>query len=111
MTPANFLALSAVANVGTPVSAAFDGRFVRYATVQASFSDVAAAGSLVLQGSNDPGPTLTNWTAIPASAFAVTAGGVQLTPVALICHQFIRVAFARTAGAGTITANLHTLGE
>ncbi len=110
MTPSTFVALNAVTNTGTPVSAAYPADFVQFATVQAVFSDSAAAGSLQLQQSNDlTAPT--DWSPVAASAFAVTAGGTQVTPVAQLCAKWYRVAFARTAGAGTITARVHQQGD
>ena len=114
MTPATFVALNGVANTGALVaSAQLNGDFVQFATVQATFSDAAATGSLRLEQSNDPAnpPASTSWTPIAASAVAVTAGGTQMTPPVQLCSKWYRVGFARTAGAGTITARVHSQGD
>lgn len=111
MTPANPKILDAVANSGTVVSAAVDARFLWSATVQAAFTDGAAAGTLKLQSSNDPAAQ-THWNDIPSATASVASGATTTTPILStpLCYQWIRVAFASSGGAGTITAYLHTVG-
>ena len=111
MSPANVRAIDAAANTGTVTSAAFPAQFLIGATAQAFFTDNAAAGSLKLQGSNDPPiGTPTHWSDIQNSSAAVTAGATTCTPplAAYLCYQWIRVAFVSSGGAGTLSAHLHT---
>ena len=109
MSPANFLAIDAATNTGTVTSDAYPAQFLVGATAQASFTDNTAAGSLKLQGSNDP-KSPTNWSDIPSTATAVASGATTATPplAAYLCYQWIRVAFVRSGGAGTLSAYLHT---
>lgn len=111
MSPANFLAIDAVANSGTVTSSPIPAQFLIGATAQARFSANDAAGSLKLQGSNDPPiGTPTNWSDIQNSSAAVTAGATTSTPplAAYLCYQWIRVAFVSSGGTGTLSAMLHT---
>lgn len=104
---------AAVANPGSGnvLSVAVDSRFYINATVQAKFTDGSAAGTLKLQGSNDP-TAPTNWNDIPSMTSSVTSGATTTTPTTAtpLCFQWIRVVFASTGGSGTITANLHANG-
>lgn len=113
MRQANSQILSTVANTGTVASKAVPAEYLLGATVQATFTDNTAAGTLKLQGSNDPSTvTPTNWNDVPNSSIAVTAGATSCTPPlsAYLCYNWLRVVFVSSAGAGTITANLQTIG-
>lgn len=113
MRPVNYEAFVATANAGTVLGPAVDGRFIAFATAQAEFTDAAAAGTLKLQGSNDPyTATPTNWSDIPNASIAVAAGATTATPplAAPICYEWLRLVFVRSAGAGTINAFLHGWG-
>lgn len=103
--------LTAVANAGTVTSAAIDSRFRCGATVQAKFTDGSAAGTLKIQGSNDPNAP-TNWNDIPNMTATVASGATTCTPNTdvLLCYQWVRVVFVSSGGAGTISANLHMIG-
>jgi len=111
MESSNIHVFSTVANVGTVVSAAIPAKFTINATVQAKFTDAAAAGTLKLQASNDP-VNPTNWSDIVGSSIAVAAGATSLTPSLpnALSYQFIRAAFVRSAGAGTINAYMNAVG-
>lgn len=110
MSPANETAISAT-NTGTITSAAVVSRFVLAATAQAVFTDAAAAGTLKLQGSNDA-TSPTHWNDIANATTTVVAGATATTPLlaANLCYQWIRVVWTSSAGAGTVTVNLHTVG-
>lgn len=113
MRQANYQILNAVANSGTPASAAIQAEYLVGATCQATFTDNTAAGTLKLQGSNDPSNgTPTNWSDVPNSSISVASGATSCTPplAAPLCYNWIRVVFARSAGAGTISANMQTFG-
>ena len=103
--------LVSASNTGTVVSAAVDSRFRWGATVQAKFTDSSAAGTLKIQGSNDP-VAPTNWNDIPNMTASVTSGSTTATPNSDVplCYQFIRVVFVSSGGAGTVSANLHMIG-
>jgi hypothetical protein len=107
--------LKSVSNTGTVVSARIDASYLTMATVQATFTDAAAAGTLKLQGSNDVVPGTiqpTNWSDIPSTTATVTAGGTACTPptTAPFCYRWIRVVFVSSAGAGTLSANIMAVG-
>jgi hypothetical protein len=111
MLTANYKIFDAVLIAGSPVSIAIGSNNSFNATVQATFTDAAAAGTLKLQASNDPiNPT--NWSDITGASVVVVAGALVITPSVInhLCYQFIRAVFTRTAGAGTITAYLQTTG-
>jgi hypothetical protein len=112
MNTVNTPVFTAQANSGTVYSSAIDARFIQYATVQAEFTDSAAAGTLALQGSNDP-ISPSNWSAIPGYTATVSAGATTTTavPAQPLSYQFIRVSWVSTGGAGTLTANLHGWGQ
>jgi hypothetical protein len=111
MLTANYKIFDAVLIAGSPVSIAIGSNNSFNATVQATFTDAAAAGTLKLQSSNDPiNPT--HWNDITGASIAVAAGATVTTPGVAnhLCYPFIRAVFTRTAGAGTITAYLQTTG-
>lgn len=67
----------------------------------------SAAGTLILQASNDnldgSGQTTqpTNWAAIPSATVSVSGAGVYLVPYTQTCYQYIRAVYTNT-GTGTI---------
>lgn len=85
------------------------------ASFQAYFGDTQAAGTLQLQGSNDPCAfgnlavnfTPTNWTNIPTSGIqigsaTVTSGASVLCLLPVICYRWLRATWT-TTGTGTQT--------
>lgn len=97
-------------------SAAIDCSQMVTVSLQASFTDAAAAGTIKLQASNDhtnagnlPTFTPTNWSDIPTATATSAAGATVLIAATNVCYQFIRVVWTRTAGAGTFTATLKTV--
>jgi len=87
-------------------------------SAHAFFSDSTAAGTLVLQASDDPTqfgnlPSLvkiTDWITIPNTSQTVTAGSSVLIPSTEICYRWVRVLWTPSAGSGTISVNINTLG-
>lgn len=81
----------------------------------ASFSDGAAAGTLKVQGSNDPNGAgvfidwvPTNWVDVPSATVTVAAGATSLiAPIANMCYRWLRLVWTRTGGAGTLTVNIN----
>jgi hypothetical protein len=112
-------ALNAVSDATSQNSAAIDAQGLFRISCQAVFSDSTAAGSVKLQGSNDPSTannlpglqTPTHWSDIPNTSQTVTAGATVLVPATEISYRFVRVVFIQTTpGVGTITANVVALG-
>jgi len=88
-------------------------------SVIASFTDVAAAGTLKMQASNDLGSSngsFTNqfvptvWVDIAGAAATSAAGASIIIPKFDICYQYIRLVWTKTGGAGTYTVKLNMLG-
>lgn len=106
----NFPVFSAQANA-TANSAPILCRFLASASCQITFTDVAAAGTLKLQVSNDP-VNPTNWNDLANSSVTVAAGATSVTPplTPYLAYQYIRAVWTRTAGAGTMTAQFHAWG-
>lgn len=108
MNIVNNVALSAVANSGTVTSAAILSQFFTSMSAQAKFSDAAAAGTFKLQASNEVSSP-TNWNDIPNTSQTVASGATTLIPYTLMCYQWVRLVFASSGGAGTITARFKAL--
>lgn len=103
------------AGSGSINSTAVDARFYVNATCQAKFTDSSAAGTLKLQGSNDPTKPADNagtWTDIPSATVTVASGATSTVPNTSVplCFQWVRAVWSSTGGAGTFTANLHMNG-
>jgi hypothetical protein len=119
MLTINQVVINAVANNTTPAaSAPILANQIFNITAIATFSDGAAAGSLVLQGSNDPAkgldPSLfapTTWVTIPGASATVASGATTvLVPTNPVCYNWIRVSWTRTGAAGTLTVAVATQG-
>lgn len=102
---------AAVTNTGTVTSIAIDASYLISATVQAKFTDVAAAGTLKLQASND-NALPTNWNDIPNSSATVASGALTTTPpiAAPFSYRWIRAVFVSSGGAGTINGVMQGIG-
>ena len=75
----------------------------------------AAAGTLVLQASNDEtsvgyATVPTNWSNIPSATVTVSGAGAYLIPKLDVCYQFLRVSYTNT-GTGTISVVLKAIGD
>lgn len=118
LRPNNVILFSAQANTaGAKNSIVLDAQQIVSGSIQASFTDVAAAGTLLIQCSDDnpagllvtsagqPIPvnwnTLTNATA-NASA-VVAAGATTLISMQWVNCRWLRAQWTRSAGAGTLT--------
>lgn len=114
----NKVVMSAVANDGDKQSAAIDASQIYAMSIVGTYSDGAAAGTLKLQGSNDVPPDTvappafvpTNWADIAGGSIAVTAGGTMAAEKTSLCFRWVRVAWVRSAGAGTFTVRMNTQG-
>ena len=114
----NQLALNAIASASSTPSNPILAEDIFNITCNATFSDGAAAGTLSLQGSNDPkgnalAPNVvpTTWVTIPGATATVASGGATLLiPTNPVCYQWIRVLWAKSGGAGTVTAAIAAQG-
>lgn len=108
MKPVNETALNALSVAANQNSAAVDADFLWQATVQAVVTDAASAGTVKIQGSNDPvnvqlNQVPTNWANIANSTVTIAGAGVYLVPLTQLCHKSIRVTYTSTvAGVQTV---------
>lgn len=88
------------------------------ASFQASFADTSAAGTLVVQVSNDiPGAgylpntfTPTHWTTLTTTSVTVTAGASVVIPAIDLSYRWLRILYTSTAaGTSTMTVNMFAL--
>lgn len=89
-----------------------DARHLQKATVTAQFSDPTANGTLSLLFSNDPieWREPDDWQEVTS----VAANGITVDKIKLgsdVAYRWVKVTWTSTAGAGTITANLHCFGQ
>jgi len=112
MKPSNPIMINALSAASNKNSAAINATFMVYGSIQASFSDSAAAGTLVLQGSNDPeellpaGAPPINWVNLAGATATVVAGAsvnVGYVPYVTGSFRWLRAVWTHSAGAGTIT--------
>ncbi len=83
-------------------------------SIQVSFSDAGLAGTIVVQGSNDPlvltAPTTAAWVSL-ATATSITAGEGFMWTKSDGNYKAIRILWTRSAGTGTLTAWLELKTE
>lgn len=89
-----------------------DARHLLKATVSAQFTDPTANGTLTIWFSNDP----VEWREPEdwQEVVSVAANGVSVDLISVgsdVAYRWIKVTWTSTAGAGTITANLHCFGQ
>lgn len=107
-----------ISSASSSTSNAVDANQLVSASVQSSFSDTSAAGSVKLQASNDPAVgnrgnfVPTNWTDIPNTSSTITSGGSALVTIANMAYGYIRAVWTNTVlGAQTITTVPDTTGS
>lgn len=84
---------------------------------QATFSDSTAAGTLLVQMSNDMCAfsnlpqdfVVTHWSAYPSATTAVVAGVAAPIIIPQVCARWLRVVFTETT-PGTSTVNVNLFG-
>lgn len=100
-------------------SAKLDARQLYSLSVIIVSSSGSNAGTLKLQGSNDPCAfgnvaddfTPTNWVDIASATVTVASGAIGTFQVNPICYAWLRVVWTPTGGAaGTITVNVNGQG-
>lgn len=113
MRPNNPVLLNAVDATVTQYSAAVDAAFLYSGSFQAFFSNNSAAGTLYLQGTNEPWEELggnvlpSHWVNIPNASLVVASGVTVLSAAIQLGYRWVRVQWVPTGGsAGTkITCN------
>jgi hypothetical protein len=109
MRPNNPILFNAVANTGTKLSAAVDTSVMFTGSFQATFSDGTAAGTLVIQASNDPFEILPaneapqTWIDIANTSTSVASGASKLITVQTLNYRWIRAKWTQSGGSGTLT--------
>lgn len=103
-------------------SDAFEVRMMTKVAIVATVSGSAALnGTLKLQACVDHGQStgqgadtvtgLTNWVDIAGSTSTVTADGSTLWNLSEMGFKWVRLAYTRTAGTGTLAIRAHAKGE
>ena len=97
----------------TVTSAAIPALNLFACSVQIATTGSGAAGTLVLQASNDDSNASnfvpTNWAAVPTASVSVSGAGSFLIPKLDVCYQWLRVVYTNT-GSGTIQVVFKALG-
>lgn len=84
------------------------------ASFQAYFGDSTAAGTFVIQASNDEygvgylpaNFTPTNWTNIPNATATIVAGASAIISIDTLHYRWVRAIFTGSAGTTTINVNM-----
>lgn len=84
----------------------------------ASYSSDTLAGSLKFQASNDISTannlavdqTPSVWVDIPNASATVVAGASVIIPKIDLCYRWVRLVWTPSAGTGTLTVNIDSLG-
>lgn len=110
--------LSAV-DTASQNGAAIDAGQLISASFQAVFGDATAAGTFLIQASNDVPPaqiggqpawTPTNWTAIPNATATITSGASAIITITQLAYRWIRVVYTRSGGGSTtISVNMFAI--
>jgi hypothetical protein len=109
MKTSNVVLLSAVDGGVTEASAGISVGFYQDFTVHA-FTTGTAAGTLVIQGSNDVSATPSNWADVASTSAAMTSSTPYLKSVSNAPFEWIRVSYSGASGTGNLTARLKASG-
>jgi hypothetical protein len=104
-------AINGVSAAASVQSSALDASCLTSISAVATFTDSAAAGDIHFEVCNDP-TTPVNWILAPAASGKVTVstGGTVVCEITSLTYQWVRIAWVRSAGAGTVTVNLKASG-
>lgn len=105
------------AATGSITGAKIDSNQLMAASFQVVTGDVAVAGTVKIQASNDicndqyqPDQfTPTNWSDIPSATSTVAAGVGPLITINQLSYRWMRVVFTRTGGTTTINVNMFAI--
>lgn len=110
MKIANVALLSGTTGAATVNSSAVDSQFWQNVSVQAVATGTFA-GTLAIQGSNDPaGATPSNWTDVASTSATVNSSTSYLKTFSNQPYQWLRVSLTSGTGSGTISARLVAFG-
>lgn len=107
--------LSGVATTSQTGAAFWVGQIVSASFVPV-LGDVAGAGAIKIQASNDipvgnPNQfTPTNWADIPNATSTAAAGVAPAIVIPNMCFAYVRAIFTRTGGTTTVAVNMNQLG-
>ncbi len=115
MRDLNFTLVNAVSDAASFNSSKIDCSHVVSASFHIFFSDVAFAGSVKIQASNDPCGygnlaldfTPSHWVDIPSKSVTATAGGAFLIEIDYMKFRWVRAVVTQTTpGSGTVSINV-----
>lgn len=118
MKKVNVVVLSATDSSSTSVmsTSQIDANQLFNASFQILFDGTTSAGTFSLQASNDidnvqysssAGFTVTNWSDIPGSTVAVTAGVSEILPLANMGYRWIRGVYTGNASGDLVTIQFY----
>lgn len=120
MKNTNYLLASGVANTaGAKNTDKVDCQQLFAASFIAVFTDNTAAGTLKVQGSNDPCDysnlaasfVPVNWVDVPSASVVVASGATSTVMLTQIAYRWIRAVWTRSAGAGTLEILINAQGN
>lgn len=108
------------ADTGSVNGSQVDANQIISASFQIVFGDASAAGTFLLQGSNDIAPArnmtaidgfvVTNWTAIPSQTTSITGGASALLTIANSTYRWLRAVYTSASGGSTtVVVNMNAL--
>jgi hypothetical protein len=120
MRDLNVVILSAPDTAGA-IGSQIDSNQLISASFQAVFKDTTAAGTVVIEASNDVAPIqytspstflASNWTAIPSASASVTSGSSVMIMIPYMAYRWIRARYIYTSGgSSTITISMNALSQ
>ena len=103
-----------VQSAATVTTAAIPALNLFYASAQIAATGAGAAGTLVMQASNDDltaaNAVPVNWSNIPSATIAVSGAGAFLIPKIELSYQWVRLVYTNS-GTGTISVVFKALGQ
>lgn len=121
MRNVNVAILGPISDTVSQNGAQIDSNQLISASFQAVLGDTSAAGTFLIQGSNDVAPLqysssttfiVTNWTNIPSATASITAGGSAMITIASMCYRWVRAVYTSSSGgSSTITVNMNALSN
>lgn len=115
----NATALNAVSVAADQNSSAYpSARYTRVSATAQVTGGASPSGTMKIQYSDDVPPsenlimffTPTNWYDVPNATTTITANGTYSIPETEVAYRFLRLAYAKTSGTGTLTAQIMANG-
>jgi hypothetical protein len=121
MRQVNQVVLSAV-DTASQNGVQIDSNQLINASFQAVFGDSSAAGTFLIQASNDVAPlnysgsssaqfVATNWTNIPNATATITAGGSAIISLSEMSYRWLRAVYTHSSGgSSTVKVSMFGMG-